>query len=126
MKTELKRKWVNALRSGDYPQGYGTLRGPLGFCALGVLLDVSGIGDWTYDEQDRYTGNYYAGGCLTDGELCGVREFVGLSDDLETLILQINDEDRADFNYLADFIEAAIVPEDLPALRKTEPEEATA
>lgn len=47
MNPEIKAKWVAALRSGDYQQGYGQLRempdpvtGKRGHCCLGVLCDV--------------------------------------------------------------------------------------
>jgi hypothetical protein len=41
MKAEYKAKWVAALRSGEYPQGYGQLKDDQGrFCCLGVLSDV--------------------------------------------------------------------------------------
>jgi len=40
MKTEIKDKWVKALRSGEYTQGRGTLRKNDKFCCLGVLCDL--------------------------------------------------------------------------------------
>lgn len=47
MDQELKAKWVAALRSGKYKQAKGTLNDcGGGYCCLGVLLDVSGRGDW--------------------------------------------------------------------------------
>lgn len=37
----VKRVWVNALRSGEYEQGYGQLCDEEGkFCVLGVLCDI--------------------------------------------------------------------------------------
>ena len=35
--------WVDALRSGDYPQCQGTLYNGLGFCCVGVYADVHKI-----------------------------------------------------------------------------------
>ena len=46
MNADLKTKLLAALRSGDYTQTRGRLRDDTGFCALGVLCDVSGIGVW--------------------------------------------------------------------------------
>lgn len=49
---ENMRKWVAALRSGNYKQGRGDLRKrPINesgfvFCCLGVLCDISGLGEW--------------------------------------------------------------------------------
>lgn len=42
MKQELKNKWVEALRSGDYQQGRSVLRSHDDkFCCLGVLCDIA-------------------------------------------------------------------------------------
>ena len=54
MDQEIGRKWVAALRSGEYTQTTGTLRregsggfgGPAGFCCLGVLCDIMDPGRW--------------------------------------------------------------------------------
>lgn len=50
------QKWVNALRSGEYWQGYGVLRTPVTqvvqtykYCCLGVACDISGVGEWYGD-----------------------------------------------------------------------------
>ena len=41
MNPQVKEKWVNALRSGDYSQNTdGRLRNQNGFCCLGVLCDL--------------------------------------------------------------------------------------
>lgn len=41
MPKELKQKWIDALRSGEYPQTVGTLCNVSGFCCLGVLEYVA-------------------------------------------------------------------------------------
>ena len=41
MPKELKQKWIDALRSGEYPQTVGTLCNVNGFCCLGVLEYVA-------------------------------------------------------------------------------------
>ncbi len=46
MNPELKAKWVASLRSGDYPQSIARLKQSDGWCCLGVLCDVSGLGTW--------------------------------------------------------------------------------
>ena len=43
-----KKAWIEALRSGDYKQGHGRLKGDDLYCCLGVLVDVMGI-DWESD-----------------------------------------------------------------------------
>ncbi len=45
-----KQAWVNALRSGDYPQGQHCLQGNGGFCCLGVLAEVTGVDSRVNDE----------------------------------------------------------------------------
>lgn len=50
MNKEIKQKWLNALRSGEYKQGTGCLRSGNEFCCLGVLTDIyskeTGNGNW--------------------------------------------------------------------------------
>ncbi len=41
MNEDVKRKWLKALRSGDYPQTHGILHDEEGFCCLGVLCDLA-------------------------------------------------------------------------------------
>lgn len=40
MDAELKKEWIDRLRSGRYDQTTGMLRNNLGFCCLGVLCEV--------------------------------------------------------------------------------------
>jgi hypothetical protein len=40
MKADIAKKWVEALRSGEYKQAQHRLRGYSGFCCLGVLCDL--------------------------------------------------------------------------------------
>lgn len=63
MKKEIKDKWVEALRSGDYPQTKGCLRNTKGFCCLGVASDlyvkeVGGKWEQTgYRDEFQFLGN---------------------------------------------------------------------
>ena len=41
-----KRKWVEALTSGEYKQCTGLLHANGGYCCLGVLADISTEFDW--------------------------------------------------------------------------------
>ena|SRR6478736_5258237 len=50
MKTELKNKWVAALRSGEYKQGKEFLCKNDSYCCLGVLLAVDKTDEFIYDE----------------------------------------------------------------------------
>jgi hypothetical protein len=40
MNTQIKQKWIDALRSGKYEQGSEKLRSGTGYCCLGVLCDL--------------------------------------------------------------------------------------
>jgi hypothetical protein len=42
MNPQIKQKWLNALRSGEYQQTKGFLRKEDGFCCLGILCDLYG------------------------------------------------------------------------------------
>ena len=53
MKLEIKKRWLEALRSGEYEQGKDVLRRNDSFCCLGVLCDIfakEGCSKW--DEPD--------------------------------------------------------------------------
>jgi hypothetical protein len=41
MNADVKKMWLDALRSGEYAQGRSTLRSPSGYCCLGVLCDLA-------------------------------------------------------------------------------------
>jgi len=70
MNSEIKQKWIDALRSGKYVQGEGSLHDAkmTGMrpdqkccCVLGVLNDISGLGDWednTYFIRDMDFDQY--------------------------------------------------------------------
>lgn len=99
MNPELKAKWIAALRSGDYKQGRGVLRSPdESFCCLGVLCDISGMGQWI-------RRSYYADG--TDGYAClpaAVSRVAALSIS-EGRLAKMNDHGKS-FADIADYIEA--------------------
>ncbi len=72
MKYEIAMKWVEALRSGNYKQGTGYLKNNDKFCCLGVLCDISQLGEWD--------GNYYENKLSTLPNK--VREWAGMNSDL--------------------------------------------
>jgi len=61
MKQEIKAKWLQALRSGEYRQGRYTLRtSNNSFCCLGVLCDLynkedRGFWKWEYCNNGAYS-----------------------------------------------------------------------
>ena len=53
----MKARVVAALRSGQYPQGYGALRTAKGYCCYGVMCEVTG----NTGQFDRVSGRYLFG-----------------------------------------------------------------
>ena len=66
MNSQVKEKWIAALRSGEYEQGKNKLRGSEGFCCLGVLCDLytqeTKMVGWEfrgYDENEHLPQDYW-------------------------------------------------------------------
>jgi len=122
MKKEIKEKWLEALRSGEYTQGGGTLRSASDrFCCLGVLCDLAikeGVGSWVKDKGfSGFPYRYHNGEKIIHTNLLppDVQRWSGLNSSVGTLgdsasaykndsLAQLNDTGR-DFNYIADVIE---------------------
>lgn len=51
MDKQWKAKWIEALRSGKYNQAREILYNGEGYCCLGILCDISGLGKWTEDRE---------------------------------------------------------------------------
>jgi hypothetical protein len=108
MKTrdELRREWLDALRSGNYQQCQRQLRHNDGYCCLGVLCDISEMGSWKNPDNDKEFEFAYADG-LTESAILPkpIRELVGISDTLQHSLICKNDNNEADFNTIANFLE---------------------
>ncbi len=52
MNPEVKEKWLEALKSGEYKKGKYCLKNNDEFCCLGVLCDISGLSDWSDEIYD--------------------------------------------------------------------------
>lgn len=108
MNAEFKEKWIKALRSNDYQQVEGMLRGErddsgdIGFCCLGVLCDALGaqwseggvalLDDIRLDSEDEYL--------LSDKMI----DMVGLSFDEQRHLSRMNDSGES-FIEIADYID---------------------
>jgi hypothetical protein len=125
MNSEVKAKWLEALRSGEYKQARYRLRSlDNSFCCLGVLCDIytkEVEGSWKYDKDqfsDAYemiggNGDYPVTselpGCVRDWaevEGCNPQVHVKKEDNnykFDTLA-ELNDEGKT-FNEIADLIE---------------------
>lgn len=107
------RKWVNALRSGEYKQTVGYLHNDKGYCCLGVLCDVAIKNGLDLEEYPTLDDDSKP--CIGYGDSWSQlpREAVDwaglecpnpfLNDDYDAVSL--NDDLRKNFNQIADLIE---------------------
>ena len=107
MRAELKAKWLEALRSGRFPQAAGRLKSDQGYCCLGVLCEVnevpqdrSPIGTYEFTFQSRFGGEYAGYAMPPDN-------YEGLEDWHYTELVTMNDRGRP-FKDIADWIEKNI------------------
>lgn len=102
---EKKQAWTEALRSGKYDQGYGSLalidsHGNESFCCLGVLCDLDG-GFWTRNEGQaawQYHLNEDHDGIGNYAPGAGIPQVV------QGVLAKANDE-GVKFSEIADWIE---------------------
>ena len=94
MEPELKRKWVDALRSGKFEQGKTKLEENGRYCCLGVLRHI-------VDPKDMRYQPALGGGSLLNGEQ--LKEY-GLTSDEQITLSTINDRGKP-FSEIADYIE---------------------
>lgn len=110
MNAEAKAKWVAALRSVAYQQGQGALHRGDTFCPLGVLCDISGLGQWRADFGPEAVQSYHLGSGRGSRFILPypVVEWAGLPDDTAGGVpVAMNDDDKPrPFAEIADFIEA--------------------
>jgi hypothetical protein len=122
---DVKAKWLEALRSGDYTQGTGKLAGPdvengePSYCCLGVLCDVAvkeGVIPPPYQEmmpQGRYylrfvdEGGYLPTLVMKWAELASVNPTIGRNGDYRRQVSSWNDSGTP-FSEIADMIEASL------------------
>ncbi len=109
---ELNRKWIFALRSGNYKQSIGSLRNSHGSCCLGVGCDVYDPTKWF---EDDYIGSGGAIMPIDVSEAFRLKEGDGsyFREDGWIALTQHNDaapgsSKHLDFNGIADLIEAEL------------------
>ena len=102
MNTEVKQKWIDALRSGKYDQGSEKLRSVQGYCCLGVLCDLysqeqdaewefRGIAETNLQPQDYW---YFEGESEFLPE--SVRDWAGLPVGNPNVRVDVTEEDDED------------------------------
>jgi hypothetical protein len=108
--TDLKERWIAALRSGDYKQGRASLRDHNNnFCCLGVLCDVYDPTKWDTPEYS-YEGEFYYLPTKLE-ELIGFYKKVSptgseVSVSIQGNLTMLNDGLKFDFDQIADYIES--------------------
>ncbi len=102
MDKEIKTKWVEALRSGDYEQGIGYLCRDGKYCCLGVLAHINGDLE-TSDGRCGVFGNtvYFYEGYLP---LTLLRKY-GLVPSEAEILIKMNDIGGNQFDTIAVYIE---------------------
>jgi hypothetical protein len=119
MKTEIKQKWVEALRSGEYTQGKLRLYNGRSYCCLGVLcnLYMNEKNETWYYLISETSDNYY---CDGESELLPVAvmdwaelnsgngdPLVNVDVEIKSLA-ELNDTLNYTFAQIADVIEAQL------------------
>jgi hypothetical protein len=120
MDSDIKTKWITALRNGDYTQGTKALKTDDSFCCLGVLCDIykkeTNLGTWdtnTRSMSDTFLCKDKDGN--VEEEAHGilpmqVRLWARLNDcnpkigNNDRLLAELNDEGNS-FDQIADLIE---------------------
>ena len=111
---ENRKKWIEALRSGEYKQTSAALVDPYGYCCLGVACNISGLGHWEQREGNHFqhykcvTNNDYVDYAYGDLPLkvmhwLGLDSLVGDYEDSD--LITNNDVDDLSFEQIADIIE---------------------
>jgi hypothetical protein len=89
MNIELKAKWVDALRSGEFTQQTLEIGAQKHLCCIGVCGVVAGI-----QQASNDWGSY------------AVSKLIGLTDEERDTLFKMNDTDQRSFAEIADYIEA--------------------
>ncbi len=101
MKQAIKKKWLKALRSGEYEQGIGELReDETHYCCLGVLGDILGI-KWG---KEYKLGKAEHLGVLPRYYACGLSDYT--QENLASRNDGRNGLHKHSFSEIADYIEA--------------------
>ena len=109
MNPEVKKLWVEALRSGEYEQCHYSLKSGNRFCCLGVLCDLhskeTGKGSWAKDE--KYEAKNIS---LTAYPPKHVLDWAKLNtaifDNVD--LYELNDNDKLTFDWIAAIIETEL------------------
>jgi len=101
---DIKKAWIEALRSGKYEQGRGYLKKDNCYCCLGVICEINN----KLDEHGWIVGggNYYLSDSLEkEFNMNHNGYFKGFTIDENTCLTEMNDSGRYHFGQIAEVIE---------------------
>lgn len=117
MDPELKERWLEALRSGDFAQGYSRLKytpfgGSSSYCCLGVLSELCGIPQETdnWDGEARFVFPGSMGHSFIEMPPSEWLESKGISREQSKMLADMNDGsgtfdgEQQSFDLIADWI----------------------
>jgi len=115
MNKEYKKKWLTNLRSKKFKQGKFSMRqknppGPDLYDAFGLLMDTIPVSESDGWELDEYEGRYYFRLFNHDDGQAErihpmIRDKLGISNELEATIIDMNDFRNMTFEEIADYLE---------------------
>ena len=100
MDSEIKQNWIDALRSGDYRQGFEHLCLEGRYCCLGVLASV--LPDEEVIFEHGAVG--YVDG-REDKLSLRLLAKVGMTSNTQNVLMEMNDDRRMDFEDISNWIE---------------------
>ena len=100
MQKTVKKAWIEALRSGEYMQAFGSLhpKNNKGYCCLGVLCKVTGT---RFNRTTDFIGNPFGEVRGKYGEL--TKKF-GLTERCINILVKKNDSHKRSFGHIATWI----------------------
>lgn len=111
MKYNVMKKWVKALRSGKYKQTQGALKHSDSYCCLGVLCEISNLGEFEGPTYVTPTDENYVSLPRPVMEYAGMEKTAGGESSFRCEVshrpknlLQMNDSGKT-FKEIADTIE---------------------
>lgn len=111
---DVKKRWVEALRSGKYKQAHGQLTHGIGYCCLGVLCEVEKFPEWDGKYIFAEVPDNAGRSICDENELPEhILARVGLSQNDQVTLIRLNDGhiregkivEAVDFPEIADYIE---------------------
>lgn len=110
---ELFDKWLVALRSGEYKQGFGRLCADDRYCCLGVLCEVDGLEKEVHPmlrSSVRYyrksDGPAYGSTSVYPGKIATRTDSSGrVTNSISSVLMEMNDGQYKSFLEIADWLE---------------------